>query len=238
MSDDSDSSPPSSPLSPSSSTSSLPRSTHTSNTTSSSSSSSSRGSVVAGTPPSDYEHFLSIPWCAARLQGPGLVVRTPPSRTAKADGEDALFGETLRSRETVLAMAAAWDAPGPGALVDAVTLFLTLGPGLAGHAGACHGGAVAALLDEAAGLLATVNLPAAARRRGASAAALPPGPYVTAYLNTTYLRPVPTCATVLARARFLRVEGRKYLAEAWIEDVRGRTLAHAEALYVRVKSVL
>lgn len=58
--------------------------------------------------------------------------------------------------------------------------------------------------------------------------------YVTAYLNTTYLRPVRTPGTILVVARTTRVEGRKIWVEASMEDGTGEKLAKAEALFVEV----
>ncbi|KAI1396262.1 HotDog domain-containing protein [Hypoxylon fuscum] len=179
---------------------------------------------------SDYEHFLSIPWCRKILRGPRILTGSPGCRLPKPNGEDSLFSETLKSQTTILAMLEFYEEPpSPTDRVESIKTFLTLGSGLDGHSGVCHGGIVATILDEVTALLIPIN-----QQRGF----MPEMPYVTAYLNTTYLRPVPTCATILAQAKILKVDGRKYLAEGWIEDGNGTILARAEALYVAIKSTL
>ncbi|OTA89819.1 hypothetical protein M434DRAFT_398367 [Hypoxylon sp. CO27-5] len=178
----------------------------------------------------DYEHFASIPWCAQHLLGSRIITGVPSSRLPKSNGEDSLYAETLKSQTTILAMLEVYEEPIlPTERVNSIKTFLTLGPGLNGHAGVAHGGIVAAILDEVIGLLMPIN-----QQRGF----MPDLPYMTAFLNTTFLKPVPTCATILAQAKILKVEGRKYFAEGWIEDGHGVILARAEALYVALKSSL
>lgn len=117
----------------------------------------------------------------------------------------------------------------PTERINSIKTFLTLGPGLNGHAGVAHGGIVVAILDEVLHLLMPIN-----QQRGFMLDV----PYMTAFLNTTFLKPVPTCATILAQAKILKVEGRKYFGEGWIEDGHGVILARAEALFVALKSSL
>ncbi|KAI1206866.1 HotDog domain-containing protein [Annulohypoxylon truncatum] len=179
---------------------------------------------------SDYEHFASIPWCAKHLRGRRVISGSPASRKRKSNGEDSLYAETLKTQTTILAMLEVYEEPKlPTDRVDSLKMFLTLGSGLNGHPGICHGGIVVAILDEVIGLLIPTN-----QQRGT----MKNLPFMTAYLNTTFLKPVPTCATIMARARILKVEGRKYHAEGWIEDGHGAILAHADALFVTLKSAL
>ncbi|KAI1440196.1 HotDog domain-containing protein [Annulohypoxylon stygium] len=179
---------------------------------------------------SDYEHFASIPWCAKHLRGRRTIAGSPPSRKRKSNGEDSLYSETLKSQTTILAMLEVYEEPkSPSDRVESIKMFLTLGSGLNGHPGICHGGIVVAILDEVIGLLIPTN-----QQRGS----MKDLPFMTASLNTTFLRPVPTCATILARARILKIEGRKYFAEGWIEDSYGEILARADALFVTLKSAL
>lgn len=179
---------------------------------------------------SDYEHFASIPWCARHLRGSRIITGQPASRVSKSNGEDSLFSQTLRTQYTILAMLEFYEDPiSPTDPVDSINTFLTLGSGLNGHPDICHGGIVAAIMDEVLGLLIPIN-----QQRGF----LPERPYFTAYLNTTFVRPVPTCATILARARAVKVEGRKYILEGRIEDGDGNVLARAEAMFVFLRSKL
>ncbi|KAH8671104.1 HotDog domain-containing protein [Xylariales sp. PMI_506] len=191
-------------------------------------------------------HFRSIPWCAALLDKPGTRTVVPESRFAKESGEDNLFARTLNTSSTISnflityheppavdgATAAGVSSPPP--LVRELTALLTLRGGVDGYAGICHGGVVATIIDETVGLLIPLN-----RDRGA----LPAADYMTAYLNTTYLRPVRTPSSISVTVRINRVEGgRKYFCEALVQDGGGgaespRGLTRAEILFVGVKDV-
>ncbi|KAI1505746.1 thioesterase superfamily protein [Biscogniauxia marginata] len=178
----------------------------------------------------DHAHFASISWCARHLHGLRVVTRPPSSRHRKSNGEDAFFAETLKTQSTISAMLEVFeDPPSPLERIDHVKTFLTLGSGLNGHAGICHGGLVTTILDEVIGLLIPIN-------KGRNA--IPNTDYMTAYLNTTFFRPVPTSTTILAQARIVRAEGRKYYTEATIENKDGEVLARADALYVGRRSRL
>ncbi|KAI0007318.1 HotDog domain-containing protein [Xylariaceae sp. FL0662B] len=186
--------------------------------------------TTASTESSDYAHFEAISWCARHLHGSRIVTKWPPSRIPKPNSEDTLYAETLKSQSTISAILMVYDEPtSPTACVDSAKMFLTLGSALNGHPGVCHGGIIATILDEAVGLLVPVNV-----ERGT----IPNVPYMTAYLNTTYLWPVQTPATILVRSKSVRVEGRKYFVEGSIEDAKGTILAKADALYVGLKSNL
>ncbi|KAI0453508.1 thioesterase superfamily protein [Xylaria acuta] len=178
----------------------------------------------------DYAHFAAIPWCARHLQGDRVVTGTSPSRTVKSTGEDSLFADTLNSETAIVRMLQVYEEPlSPTERVDEVKAFLTLGSGLNGYANVCHGGLVMTILDEVIGMLVPINQD---RRR------MPAGTYMTAYLNTTFVKPVPTPATILTRTWFTKVEGRKYFTQGTIEDEKGDILARADALYVLLKSSL
>ncbi|KAH9904891.1 thioesterase superfamily protein [Xylariomycetidae sp. FL2044] len=178
----------------------------------------------------DHAHFAAIPWCAQHLRGPRVRAATPLDRTPKPANEDTLFAGTLKyTPGTITAILQIYDEPEePGARVDAVKCLATLGSGMNGHPNVLHGGIVATLLDEVIGLLIPINRGRGTIGRGSSSA------YMTAFLNTTYVRPVPTPSTVLVRANFVKVEGRKLFAEGTIEDEHGVVLARGTALYVEI----
>lgn len=180
---------------------------------------------------SDYAHFAAIPWCARHLKGDRIVSGIPPNRVLKkATEEDSLFADTLKTERTIVRMLELYEEPiSPTARVDEIKVFLTLGIGMNGHPGVCQGGIVSAILDEAIGLLIPIN-----RKREV----IPNASYFTAYLNVSFIKPVPTPTTILARAWFTKVEGRKYFAEAVIEDASGIVLARTDALYVQTRSSL
>ncbi|KAI0097335.1 thioesterase superfamily protein [Nemania sp. FL0031] len=175
----------------------------------------------------DYAHFAAIPWCARHLQGDQLIIKTSPSRTLKPTGEDALFSQTLNSESTIFRLLQVYEEPpSPTQRVNEVKAFLTLGSGLNGYPNVCHGGLVATILDEATGMLIPINQ----ERKG-----IPSGTYMTAYLNTSFIKPVPTPMTILARTRLTKVEGRKLFIQGTIEDETGAILVRADALYVQLK---
>jgi len=193
------------------------------------------------TPPhaKDLEHFRSIPWAEEHLSAPNTTVLSPGSRSPRpSDTGDSIFALTLNTPATIAAFLVFYEDP-PAAAAERVAELkglLTLGPGLDGWPGVCHGGIVATILDEITGLIIPVNHTRdelAGRPRG-----LPYQGYMTAYLNTKYLRPVPTGATVLATARIVKVDGRKLLVEGSIWDADSNLLASAEALFVGLKEKL
>ncbi|KAH8158059.1 hypothetical protein CIB48_g10187 [Xylaria polymorpha] len=178
----------------------------------------------------DHAHFAAIPWCASHLQGDRVVTGASPSRTLKSTSEDSLFAETLNSERGIVRMLRVYIEPlSPTERVNEVKAFLTLGSGLNGYPNVCHGGLVMTILDEVIGMLVPIN-----QDRGR----MPVGTYMTAYLNTTFLKPVLTPGTILTRTWFTKVEGRKYFTQGTIEDEKGVILARADALYILLKSSL
>ncbi|KAI1749096.1 thioesterase superfamily protein [Xylaria castorea] len=178
----------------------------------------------------DLAHFAAIPWCARHLQGSHVITETSPSRTVKSTSEDSLFAETLNSERGIMRMLRVYEEPlSPTERVDEVKAFLTLGSGLNGHPNICHGGLVTTILDEVIGMLVPINQD---RKR------IPVGMCMTAYLNTTFVKPVSTPATILTRTWFTKVEGRKYFTQGTIEDENGVILARADALFILLKSPL
>jgi len=178
----------------------------------------------------DHAHFAAIPWCAPHLGGERTVTSTPSWRIPQPNGEHAFFAETLNSEKTIIHMLEIYEELAhPTDRIDEFKAFLTLGGGVSGHKDVCHGGFVTAILDEIIGLFIPINL----RRKS-----IPKGMYMTAYLNTTFLKPVPTPTTILVRTRLTRVEGRKYYAEGSIENDKGEVLTRADALYVLRRSTL
>lgn len=185
-------------------------------------------------PEDDIKHFKSIPWCLKHLEPPGteLIITSAYSRNQKPSGEDALFSETINTPTTLSHFILFYPRPSePRSPLPEIKGLITLGNKLDGHPGICHGGIVATIFDEVLGYAAP-----ASRLNGEGQDEGKPVPsYVTAYLNTTYIRPVRTPGTILVTARTTKDEGRKMWVEAVMEDERGDKLASAEALFVEVK---
>ncbi|KAK2776847.1 major facilitator superfamily transporter [Colletotrichum kahawae] len=179
----------------------------------------------------DVKHFLSIPWAAAHIGAPGTVRETASSRFPK-DTEDELFSTTLHTDKTIAAFLTLYKRPSAASgdnMIHEVKALLTLRYGVNGYPNVSHGGVVATILDEVIGLVFPVN-----KINGL----IPDGAYMTAYLNTQYVRPVQTPQTILVVATVKKVEGRKYWIEGVIEDKNGQVLAKADSLYVKVKEKL
>ncbi|KAF5014049.1 hypothetical protein F66182_15102 [Fusarium sp. NRRL 66182] len=97
--------------------------------------------------------------------------------------------------------------------------FYHLGPQLAGHAGICHGGISAMLLDECMGRVCFARFAH--------------GVGVTAKLEISYRAPIPFDSMVLVSARVEKVEGRKAWAKASVQDPDERIVfVEAEALFI------
>lgn len=176
----------------------------------------------------DLEHLKAqlapIPWCDRLLRDESLVLTVPTGRQIKRSREDAAFAYTFNTKDTIPLYVALYHPPRQeGTPIDEVKGILQLGGGLNGFPDVCHGGIVATILDEVMGELINVNLKHRAILRTS---------YMTAYINTTYLKPVSTPATVLARARIGRFEGKKLYISSTIEDGQGTVLAKAESLFI------
>uniref|UniRef100_L2FEH8 Major facilitator superfamily transporter n=1 Tax=Colletotrichum fructicola (strain Nara gc5) TaxID=1213859 RepID=L2FEH8_COLFN len=169
---------------------------------------------------------------AAHIDAPGTVRETASSRFPKQDTEDELFSTTLHTDKTIAAFLTLYKRPSAASgenMIREVKALLTLRHGVNGYPNVSHGGIVATILDEVIGLVFPVN-----KINGL----IPDGAYMTAYLNTQYVRPVQTPQTILVVATVKKVEGRKYWIEGVIEDKDGQVLAKAESLYVKVKEKL
>jgi acyl-coenzyme A thioesterase PaaI-like protein len=174
----------------------------------------------------DIAYFKSIPWCLKYLDDPNVVSVSPPNRRIKGSGEDNLFAKTLNTADTISNFIVIYRQPeAPDVLVKEIRVLLTLNGDVDGWPGVCHGGIVAAILDESVGLLIPINKDCEAIAETC----------MTAYLNTTFLRPVPTPSTILITCKFIRIEGRKYFCEAAIEDGSKNVLATASVLFIELK---
>lgn len=186
----------------------------------------------------DHEaRFRSIPWCAALLSNPDFTPTVTASREPKASTEDSFFAETLQSDRTIRSCVSLQHNPSsaPDRAIPEVRIILELGDGVNGHPNICHGGFVATVLDEAMGVLLTVNMENDRRRDPSLPGSLTA---FTAYLNTKYHKPVPAPGVILATAKFVKNEGRKTYITATVGDGQGTVYAAAEALFIEPRAKL
>ncbi|KAJ6446650.1 acetyltransferase (GNAT) domain-containing protein [Purpureocillium lavendulum] len=192
-------------------------------------------------PLEDESYFRAIPWCRKYLDDPRYVRVGGLTRRSASDTYDTLIAKTLKTPDTIPAVMSferlqpppsqqqkhqkqqqqREDGKGtPVAVRETVTLF-ALGSGVNGHDNTAHGGTVATILDEAAGLMGGRLLP-----------------FVTASLHVDYVRPLRTPQVVQVRARAAVTQGRKKTVSLQVCDQHDNVLAMGEGLFVRVKELL
>lgn len=114
-------------------------------------------------------------------------------------------------------------------VVNRVLVCWGLKPGLEGPPTKCHGGCVAALLDDALGAFSHTHLKSLGRT----------GHSVTAFLHVDYKAPTPLSADVVCLVELDRIERRKVFVKgrmlAQAPDGRWVTTSEANALFVELK---
>ncbi|KDN61358.1 putative thioesterase superfamily protein [Colletotrichum sublineola] len=181
----------------------------------------------------EYKHFASIPWCSkilAAFSSPLHIVHVSHNRTVLPTRENQYVGGTLNTPDTITAWLILHPRPqAPDWKVDELCSLITFNYGMIGFSGTAHGGVIALVLDEVTGIHIVAQRPEGAE---------PNKDFRTAYLNTSFYKPVPAPGTVLVRSRIVKVEGRKHYVAAQIEDEHGELLAKAEVLYISIRNKL
>ncbi|CDO72697.1 hypothetical protein BN946_scf184985.g117 [Trametes cinnabarina] len=98
-------------------------------------------------------------------------------------------------------------------------IFIHVGRALCGHEGVIHGGLLATLLDESLARVALLNLP---EKVG-----------VTANLNINYKAPTRADQFIVIKVKLDEAKGRKARVSGTVEDMEGRVLVEANALFVQ-----
>ncbi|KNG49670.1 thioesterase superfamily protein [Stemphylium lycopersici] len=196
--------------------------------------------------------LTSKPWIAALLADPTWTHMPTKSRSPKPTGEDSFVAETLMTERTVRAVITfrpskqeeeEEDVHSNGGMASykEIKSVVDLGTGLNGYPQIVHGGVAATLLDETCGILVIANADRKVEReREAGRESVAPS-YFTAYLNTTYKRPVPTPGPLLCTAKIQPRDGaddRKVFVRATIEDGEGLVYTVGEALFVKATAKL
>ena len=177
--------------------------------------------------------FLSTAWCANLLNDPDFTPVATPSRKYKSSTtEDALYGLTLKTKDTFRAVTTIYRRPAPGTiLVQEVRQLISLAYGVNGYPYIAHGGIIGVMLDEAMGILLLVNKGLGENKHDGETI----DHLVTAYLKVTYLKPVVTPQTVLVTASLKKSQEKKLYVEGEVKDSEGNVLAKAEALWLGLK---
>lgn len=178
-------------------------------------------------------YFKTIPWCARLLEDDeSFIVHVSPNRTVLPGLENEFIASTINSNTTISNWLLFYKRSAPKESgIETFNALIALGKGMTGFPGSLHGGMVSVIFDEVAGLHVVLNghVPGTEELDKS---------FRTAYINTSFMKPVPTPATILVRSWIVKVEGRKHWVRAQIEDGNGQALAKAEVLYVSIKGKL
>lgn len=176
--------------------------------------------------------FKSIPWCARLLEDDGsFTVHVSPNRTVLPGLENKFIASTINSNSTISNWLLFYKRPViKESGIQTLNALIALEQGMTGFPGSLHGGMVSVIFDEVAGLHIVLNSHVPGTELDKS--------FRTAYINTSFMKPVPTPATILVRSWIARVEGRKHWVQAQIEDGNGQALVKAEVLYMSIKGRL
>ncbi|KAF1947647.1 hypothetical protein EJ02DRAFT_417161 [Clathrospora elynae] len=184
----------------------------------------------------------SAPWAAALINDAKWIPTNMSSRLSKPTGEDSFFAETLSTDRTIraiLTLRPSKEDDDDLAYKEIMTI-VDLGAGLNGYPQIAHGGLVATLLDEVCGVLIVLNMENKVQRLRALGRSSTTPDYLTAYLNTSYKKPVPTPGLLLCTAKIeqQQQDGRKLYVRATIEDGTGTIYTTGEAMFVRATTRL
>lgn len=177
----------------------------------------------------DLEHFQNIPWCAALLSAPGFQHTKTFSRTVKAHNEDTLFGQTLKSDNTITHTHSIYQTSEtklPAPILE-VRTFVTLSTGMNGGPNALHGGMITTLMDDAMGTLLKLNRDADERGEMAFG--------VTARIDVRFRKLMLTPGTYCVGARVTKVEAKKVGLEGWVCDEDGDLCVTSKSLWILVR---
>lgn len=191
--------------------------------------------------------FLRIPWIARHLNKPNTVCRAPTCRSPKADLEDSLLAEILKTPRTIRSCVCFYTRPSDDQPhVPEVSVVMTMGDGMNGHPATLHGGITATMIDEGCGIYQGVNREREHLmkvKKGLAEGELPPseGSSYTGELKVRYERPIRTPGAVVITAKRVKKEGRKEWILAEVrqavgsgEDEDGEEVvcARGEALFI------
>lgn len=179
----------------------------------------------------DEDYFRRIPWCREYLDNPSYA----PANTGiprdwdptGAGSHHTFLTKTLNTPDTIAASYTLQKKPAEGQSVIEIMTLMALGSDMNGHIDTLHGGTVATILDEIAGVMLHTG-----RRPGGN----PSSHVFTAYLNVSYKKPVRTPQIIIVKARIAFVEGRKEKVLVEMLNRYDEVLSSAEALFIRVKS--
>ncbi|OBT65687.1 hypothetical protein VE03_03413 [Pseudogymnoascus sp. 23342-1-I1] len=201
----------------------------------------------------DPAYFEAIPWCATLLADSEYTV--VPSRFSQPnkDKRGELFTRTLATDNTITACIYQSRRPKQSnyasscttfrpshPIVSEARAFLNTASGVNGFPGIAHGGFVASIIDEIMSFLINSNkqmTEAAVDPPTASSmpATAPGSSVVTVELTIKYRKPVQTGDVLLLRTWIEKIEGRKIIVKATVEDSEKQILAEGLGFFIALK---
>lgn len=162
--------------------------------------------------------FRSTPWCATLIDDPAFSLI--PTSTGANNFWDTIACHGNVLRRIILNRFPDQDS---GPTSAQTILLLEVSDGVRGQRNLCHGGFLATLLDEVAGVSLKLN--------GFSGNLSP----LTAYMNISYKQPVFAPGVIVAIAQLQKIEGSKLYIRATIGDSIESIGTSADMMFVRRK---
>lgn len=174
--------------------------------------------------------FTSLEWCREIYSDPAFI--SMPVVLSTYEGHNPFWNELLVGPRGIRAAHFIYRphlVPSPSMIsnptissectMESRELF-DLGPALVGQRGICHGGFLAAIMDQAAGKLIHVYKLSDG------------GDPFTITLNMRYMKPVLAPSVIMAKGRVTKCEGRKIWLETSIVDQHGDVCTMAESFFL------
>ncbi|KAF2263092.1 hypothetical protein CC78DRAFT_534254 [Lojkania enalia] len=205
------------------------------------------------------DYFQSIPWCAALLEKPGIVLYTPtcrlaPDANSALSTQDQFFRINLRHSDLIPYAIGVYEDPffptiispsptssGLRLLIYSSTLMLDIRPGTNGYNGSAHGGLISTLIDEAMGSLIYINHKFYTEVEATQKEKMPSNvlnmhgvAMFTASMNVRFLKPLPTPQVVLVTASLNKIEGRKVYLDVEVKNGEGMKFASCEGMWMSI----
>ncbi|KAF2252376.1 hypothetical protein BU26DRAFT_517015 [Trematosphaeria pertusa] len=205
------------------------------------------------------DYFQSVPWCAALLETPGIVLYTPtcrlePDANGALPTKDQFFRVNLRNNDLIPHAIGFYQDPfspttispsptssGLRLLIHSSTLMLDLRPGTNGYNGTAHGGLISTLIDEAMGSLIYINHRFYTEVEAIHKEKIPSNvlnmhgvAMFTAGMNVRFLKPLATPQIVLVTASLNDIKGRKVYLDVEVKDGEGVRYSSCEGMWMSV----
>ncbi|KIW06784.1 uncharacterized protein PV09_02468 [Verruconis gallopava] len=169
---------------------------------------------------------FQTPWCQKILSDPEIQwIKEVPKHYQNKTVTNSMFEYTLYTERGIKAHLSFYrPCKEPDAFLGVENCFLlSIGDGLDGKAGRCHGGFNSLVLDQVCGSCAHHSKP-------------DPLPPATATMTVDFKAPINTPCVILARAWMTEITGRKMWVKGVIEDQNGTICATAKTLFVAAKN--